>query len=124
MATIFGLSGASSVRDIQMVTKPTTARSLAQLSGVSGILDAEDGSAQSDALHVSGFEDAMLQALNGVNQDQLDASQAIESFIVDPDSIEAHDVTIAMAKANMSLNIARTVLSRVVSAWRDLINTR
>lgn len=70
------------------------------------------------------FEDAMLQAMNGVNDDQLASSNAIEQMLVDPDSIEAHDVTIAMAKANMSLNITRTVLDRVVRAWKDLINTR
>ncbi len=70
------------------------------------------------------FEDAMLQAMNGVNDDQLASSNAIERMLVDPDSIEAHDVTIAMAKANMSLNITRTVLDRVVRAWKDLINTR
>jgi flagellar hook-basal body complex protein FliE len=38
--------------------------------------------------------------------------------------VDAHEVTLAMSRANMSLNIARTVLDRVVRAWRDLINTR
>lgn len=70
------------------------------------------------------FQDAMLLALNGVNEDQLASSSAIEQMLVDPESIEAHDVTIAMAKANLSLNITRTVLDRVVRAWKDLINTR
>lgn len=70
------------------------------------------------------FEDAMLKALNGVNEDQIDSSNAIEQMLVAPDSIEAHDVTIAMAKANMSLEITRTVLSRMVQAWKDVINTR
>lgn len=70
------------------------------------------------------FQDAMLLALNGVNQDQLDSSSAIEQMLVDPESIEAHEVTIAMSKASMSLNITRTVLDRVVRAWKDLINTR
>jgi len=45
-------------------------------------------------------------------------------MLVDPESIEAHEVTIAMSKASMSLNITRTVLDRVVRAWKDLINTR
>ena len=43
--------------------------------------------------------------------------------MTNPDAVDPHDVTIAMAKANMSLNITRTVLDRVVRAWRDLINT-
>jgi flagellar hook-basal body complex protein FliE len=70
------------------------------------------------------FEDAMLKAMDGVNASQLESSQAIEQSLVDPDSIDAHDVTIAMAKANMSLNITRTVLDRVVRAWKDILNTR
>jgi len=70
------------------------------------------------------FEGAMLKALDGVNADQAASTNAIEAMLVDPESIDAHDVTVAMAKANMSLNIARTVLSRVVTAWKDIINTR
>jgi flagellar hook-basal body complex protein FliE len=70
------------------------------------------------------FENAMLKALDGVNAAQVDSSNATELMLTDPDAIDVHDVTIAMAKANMSLNITRTVLSRVVQAWRDLINTR
>jgi flagellar hook-basal body complex protein FliE len=70
------------------------------------------------------FEDAMLKAMDGVNALQADSSNALEAMLTDPDSIDAHDVTIAMAKANMSLNITRTVLDRVVRAWKDILNTR
>lgn len=70
------------------------------------------------------FKDAMLLAINGVNADQVASSNAIELMLTEPDAIDAHEVTIAMAKANMSLNITRTVLDRVVRAWKDLINTR
>jgi len=70
------------------------------------------------------FEDAMLKAMDGVNAAQAESSNAMEAMLTDPDSVDAHDVTIAMAKANMSLNITRTVLDRVVRAWKDIINTR
>lgn len=72
----------------------------------------------------AGFEDAMLKAMDGVNAMQMDSSSAMEAMLTDPDSIDAHDVTIAMAKANMSLNITRTIMDRVVRAWKDIINTR
>ena len=84
-----------------------------------GVLVAEEDSRTTPA-----FEDAMLQALNGVNELQNESSDAIETMLTDPDAIDAHEVTLAMAKANMSLNITRTILDRVVRAWRDLINTR
>lgn len=70
------------------------------------------------------FEDAMLKAMDGVNAMQIDSANAEEAMLINPDSIDVHDVTIAMAKANMSLDITRTVLSRVVTAWKDIINTR
>jgi flagellar hook-basal body complex protein FliE len=70
------------------------------------------------------FEDALLKAMEGVNSYQNENTSIVQQMLVDPDSVDAHEVTIAMSKANMSLNIARTVLSRVVQAWRDVINTR
>ncbi len=70
------------------------------------------------------FEDAMLKAMEGVNSQQNDVDGLFEQMVVAPDSVDAHEVTIAMAKANMSLNIARTVLDRIVRGWKDVINTR
>lgn len=70
------------------------------------------------------FEKAMLQALDSVNADQNESTDLMQTMITDPESVDPHDVTIAMAKANLSLNIARTVLSRVVQDWKEIINTR
>jgi flagellar hook-basal body complex protein FliE len=70
------------------------------------------------------FEKAMLQALDSVNSDQNESTDLMQTMITDPESVDPHDVTIAMAKANLSLNIARTVLSRVVQDWKEIINTR
>jgi flagellar hook-basal body complex protein FliE len=73
---------------------------------------------------VSSFEDLMLKKLDGVSGDQLRASSLMEAAILEPDSVDIHDVTIAQAKASMSLNIARTVLNRLVQSWKDIANTR
>jgi flagellar hook-basal body complex protein FliE len=70
------------------------------------------------------FEKAMLQALDRVSGDQQLAGDLARRAITDPDSVDIHDITIAQAKANMSLGIARNVLNRLVQGWRDLINTR
>ncbi|MDR3138404.1 MAG: flagellar hook-basal body complex protein FliE [Treponema sp.] len=70
------------------------------------------------------FEDAMLRALDKVSGDQQFVSNLERQAVTDPESVDIHDITIAQAKAAMSLNIARTVLNRVVQGWRDLINTR
>ena len=79
------------------------------------------------AEHVTGagtFEHAMLQALDKVSGSQLHASYLQKEAIIDPDSVDIHDVTIAQAEASMALGIARNILSRLVQSWRDLINTR
>ena len=70
------------------------------------------------------FQQAMLQAIDGVSANQHFASNLHQAAIIDPDSVDIHDITIAQAQASMSLNITRNILNRVVQAWRDLINTR
>jgi flagellar hook-basal body complex protein FliE len=79
----------------------------------------------SDAVIGSGtFSDTMLNALDRVSAQQQFASHLHQAAIIDPDSVNVHDITIAQAQARMSLDITRTVLNRMVQGWRDLINTR
>jgi flagellar hook-basal body complex protein FliE len=70
------------------------------------------------------FEDVMLRALDKVSAEKQFADELIQQAIVDPESVDSHDITIAQAKASMSLNITRTVLNRIVQGWKDIINTR
>jgi flagellar hook-basal body complex protein FliE len=78
-----------------------------------------------DAVIRSGtFTDSMLNALDKVSAYQQFASSLSEAAIIDPDSVNVEDITIAQAEASMSLSIARNVLNRLVQSWRDLINTR
>ncbi|MDR0451662.1 MAG: flagellar hook-basal body complex protein FliE [Treponema sp.] len=91
-----------------------------------GALVAELGSTiGAEAVLRSGtFEDAMLQAIDKVSASENFASTLAQKAITDPDSIDPHDLTIAQAEAQMSLSISRTILTRIVQGWRDLINTR
>lgn len=70
------------------------------------------------------FEKSMLQALDKVSDTQRFASGLQIEAIVNPDSVDVHDVTMAQAQASLSLDITRNILSRLVQGWRDLINTR
>jgi flagellar hook-basal body complex protein FliE len=72
----------------------------------------------------SSFESALLKAMDGVSATQNKSDDLLQRVVADPDSVDAQDVTIAMAEANMSLNLAKTILSRIVTAWKDVINTR
>jgi len=66
----------------------------------------------------------LMEALNTVNNQQNDVSALQEKLITDPDSVDVHDVTIAMQKARMSLNLAQTVIDRLVTDWNEITTTR
>lgn len=70
------------------------------------------------------FKSYLLDAVNKMNEQQLNVSSLQEKVITDPDSVDIHDVTTAMAKAQMSLNLAQTVIERVVKGWTDLSQNR
>lgn len=70
------------------------------------------------------FESYILDAMNEMNGQQVDVSNIQEKIITDPDSVDIHDVTTAMAKAQMSLSLAQTVIDRLVTGWNELSTTR
>ena len=70
------------------------------------------------------FQSYLLDALSAVNTQQLDVNKVQEKLITDPDDVNVADVTIAMAKARMSLNLAQTVIDRLVSGWNEITTTR
>lgn len=70
------------------------------------------------------FQDYLIDAVKSVNQNQLDVNALQEKVITDPDSVDIHDVTIAISKARMSLNLAQTVIDRLVQGWSEITTTR
>ncbi|MDR2150253.1 MAG: flagellar hook-basal body complex protein FliE [Spirochaetaceae bacterium] len=104
----------------------TDPRHIAQAPVSSGAILSKMGKAiGADMVTQSGsFEEIMLRTLDDVSGQQQNAEQLIQAAITDPDSVDIHDITIAQAKASMSLNITKTVLNRLVQGWKDIINTR
>ena len=70
------------------------------------------------------FQSYLLDALSTVNSQQLDVTNVQEKLITNPDDVDIHDVTIAMAKARQSLNLAQTVIDRLVTGWNEITTTR
>ena len=83
---------------------------------------------KTDAIETEGekksFQAYLMEAVNTVNNQQLDVANVQEKLITNPDSVDIHDVTIAMSKARMSLNLAQTVIDRLVSGWNEITTTR
>jgi flagellar hook-basal body complex protein FliE len=75
-------------------------------------------------MQTGGFENVMLKALDNVSADQQFSSSLAQAAITDPGSVDVQDITIAQAKASLSLNITTTILNRLVTAWKDIINSR
>ena len=70
------------------------------------------------------FESYLVNAVSAMNGQQLDVNRVQEQLITDPDSVDIHDVTTAMAKAQMSLSLAQTVIDRLVTGWNELSTNR
>jgi flagellar hook-basal body complex protein FliE len=72
----------------------------------------------------NGFGKLLFETLGSVNNLQQTSLQAAEALITNPDSVDVHDVTIAMAEANLALSMTKAVLDRAITAYREIINIR
>lgn len=70
------------------------------------------------------FADLVRKGMNEANQDQIESSNMFVQMITEPDSLEAHDVSIAMAKAKMSLQMTKSIVDGAVQAYKDIIAMR
>ncbi len=70
------------------------------------------------------LKDSVIGNLQDVNQFQLESDALAIQAIVDPDSVDAHDVSIASAKAQMSLQLTKVIVDQVIQAYRSIISIR
>ena len=71
-----------------------------------------------------GFQKMMFEALNGVNKLQNDSADISKKMIIDPESVDPHDVTISMAKANTALALTKAVVDKSLRAYKEIISIR
>jgi len=70
------------------------------------------------------FEAALFKAFNGATALVQDGTGLMQEFIINPENVDVHDVTIAMAKANTAVSITKAVVDGALKAYREIINTR
>ncbi len=70
------------------------------------------------------FKDYLISAMSQMNAQQIKVSNLGEQLITDPDSVDVHDVMISVAKAKSSLNLAQTVIDRLIKGWSEITTTR
>ena len=79
---------------------------------------------QAEKDSVSSFSNMVIDALNEVNNLSAESTALTEQYIINPDSIDVHDVTIAMGKANLALSMTKAVVDNAIKAYREIINIR
>lgn len=67
---------------------------------------------------------AVQKGLNDTNSDQMQSEKMNLQMAVAPDTVNVHDVMIAAEKAQMSLDLTRTVIQKVVAAYQNITNLR
>jgi flagellar hook-basal body complex protein FliE len=70
------------------------------------------------------FGELLLNALNGVNDSQVKSMDLTQQMITAPDSVNVHDVTIALAEANLAISMTKSIVDRALAAYREIINVR
>lgn len=114
--------------NMNMVSAPALLRTNQAHAGVAGISNIIPGQEKAvddpSKVKEGSFESFLVKAVGEMNEQQLDVNRKTEQFITDPDSVDVHEITTAMAKAQMSLSLAQTVIDRVVSGWNELSTNR
>jgi|SRR6056297_1370879 len=68
------------------------------------------------------FSSILTGKLEEVNRISNESTQLAQQFITDPDSVDAHDVTIAMGKANLAVSLTKSVVDASLKAYREIVN--
>lgn len=87
------------------------------INGQSGLLGTEKATELN-------FQSLLSQKLQEASSLVTDSESKLQTFLVDPDSINPHEVTIALAKANMAVNMTQSVVNAAVKAYREITSLR
>jgi flagellar hook-basal body complex protein FliE len=115
------LNPAQAYGDIVRLAR-TDPRHLAGAGAAAGA--APGGSTASTGGPEKAFGEMLLAALGNVNQSQLRGMDLAQAMITDPDSVDVHDVTIALAEANLAISMTKAIVDRALTAYREIINVR
>jgi len=70
------------------------------------------------------FAEALRNGLQSVNEADKNHRAIAELSVIAPDQVDVHDVTIAAAKADLSIRLARNIIDRTLSAYREITSLR
>jgi len=77
-----------------------------------------------NASPLGNFGQLLTQGLSQANEKINTADQLVRSFALDESSVPIHQVTIALEEARLAVELAMQVRTRLVEAYRELMNTQ
>jgi flagellar hook-basal body complex protein FliE len=84
----------------------------------------EQKAAQPDDNLAGSFADTLMAALGKVNTQLVEASELNQKMIHDPESVDIHNVMIAVQKAEIAIDFTKAVRDEAIRSYRDLMNMR
>ncbi|MCX8058388.1 MAG: flagellar hook-basal body complex protein FliE [Spirochaetes bacterium] len=70
------------------------------------------------------FSNYIKDSIISTNESIAKSELLQEKLITDPTSVNIEEVTIAAKEAEVSLNLAKTILNKLIQGYKDLINIR
>ena len=68
------------------------------------------------------FGDLLLGQVDNISALESKAETLTTQFIIDPESVNEHDVTIASTEATLALNIATTIVNKAIEAYKSIMS--
>lgn len=68
----------------------------------------------------STFQDYLAGAISTTEQLSKNSEKLTQQAVIDPDSVEVHEIMIASQKARFALNLTKTVADGLVRTYREL----
>ena len=70
------------------------------------------------------FAELLQNGIAAVNDTQQNHEALAQLAITNPDQVDVHDVTIAAAKADLSIRLARSIIDRTLNGYREITSLR
>lgn len=73
---------------------------------------------------VGSFSEVLTRALSDVNELEVSSDQMIQKMIIEPQSVQLHELTTLLSQAEMALSMTKAITERVIQAYREITNLR
>lgn len=73
---------------------------------------------------VSAFAEMFNNAINEVNDLEINATDLADKMAADPNSVDIHDVQIAAEESEMAVLMTKGIVDKVIKAYKEITNLR